>query len=125
MGANGRQDFVELTRRLKPAAASAWNTDALPKLCAALCVLALAATSCTTRKGFSGRTVRIGFAYSSPYYMVTPDGSPRGFAVDLIREAARRQKIALQWIDVRPWFSRVDKIEFAVEYLLNHNVVDL
>ncbi len=67
----------------------------------------------------------MGFADSAPYYMVSPDGSPRGLAVDLISEAARRRKIVLQWIDVRPWFPLADKREFAVEYLLAHNLIDL
>ena len=67
----------------------------------------------------------MGFADSAPYYMVSPDGSPRGLAVDLISEAARRRKIALQWVDVRPWFPSADKREFAVEYLLAHNLIDL
>jgi hypothetical protein len=126
MGANGRQNFVGVARRMNMAARPAWKAGASPKLYAALCVLALAVNySCTARKGFSGRTLRIGFADSAPYYMISPDGSPKGLAVDLIREAARRQRIALQWIDARPWFSRVDKTEFAAEYLLSHNFIDL
>jgi hypothetical protein len=108
MAANGRQNFVGVACR------------------AALCILALAVTcSCAARKGLSGRTLRIGFADSAPYYTVSPDGSPQGLAVDLIREAARRQKIALQWIDARPWFTLVDKAGFAPEYLLSHNFIDL
>jgi hypothetical protein len=125
MNANGRLSFVESARRIPALVRSAWKAGA-SKLSAALCVLALlAGCSCAARKEFSGRTLRIGFADSAPYYMVAPDGSPRGLAVDLINEAARRQNIALHWIDVRPFFSRVDKAEFAAEYLLNHNLIDL
>ena len=67
----------------------------------------------------------MGFAESAPYYLVSPDGSPRGLAVDLISEAARRRKITLQWVDARPWFPLADNREFAVEYLLAHNLIDL
>ena len=102
------------------------KTLAYLRLRAVLCALALAVCcSCLERKTFPGRTMRIGFADSAPYYRVSQDGSPRGLAVDLINEAARRRRIALQWVDVRPWFPSAGKREFAVEYLLGHNLIDL
>ncbi|MGA3189695.1 MAG: ATP-binding protein [Bryobacteraceae bacterium] len=47
------------------------------------------------------RPFRIGFQQSPPYQFVTPDGLPVGPAIDVIREAARRGHIPLEWV-LRP-----------------------
>ena len=44
------------------------------------------------------RPFRIGFQQSPPHHYIAPDGSPRGPAVDVIQEAARRQHIPLEWV---------------------------
>ena len=50
---------------------------------------------------FAGHTVRVGADSAPPYYMLGADGSVSGgLAVDVLNEAARRHKIALQWIPV-------------------------
>jgi len=63
-----------------------------------LAVLVSGAATFTLRR--TPRTYRIGFANLPPYITVNPDGSPGGFAVDLIKEAARKKGIALHWINV-------------------------
>ena len=98
-----------MARRGRTDIPPAYRAVAYLRLRAVLCALTLAVCcSCLERKSFSGRTIRMGFAESAPYYVVSPDGSPRGLAVDLISEAARRRKIVLQWVDVRPWFPLAD-----------------
>jgi signal transduction histidine kinase/CheY-like chemotaxis protein len=49
----------------------------------------------------AARPFRIGFQQSPPYQFVTADGLPAGPAVDVIREAARRGHIPLEWV-LRP-----------------------
>jgi PAS domain S-box-containing protein len=44
------------------------------------------------------RTLRIGFQNSAPYHFPDANGNPSGPVVDVIREAARRTNIHLQWI---------------------------
>ena len=44
------------------------------------------------------RVVRVGVNDSPPYAIVRPDGSPDGFSVEVLNEAARRARIRLQWI---------------------------
>jgi signal transduction histidine kinase/CheY-like chemotaxis protein len=44
------------------------------------------------------RTFRIGFQNSVPYHFPDAEGNPTGPGVAVIREAARRQNIKLQWI---------------------------
>ena len=73
------------------------------------------------RNRFAGRTLRIGFDQAPPYSMIGPDGGPRGLAVALIQEAARRQQIGLQWIKV----DRPDFTGFDVDKMIVENAVDL
>ena len=49
----------------------------------------------------AGRTFRIGFENSPPNQHVAPDGSPAGPIVEVLREAARRASIHLQWIETK------------------------
>jgi signal transduction histidine kinase/CheY-like chemotaxis protein len=49
----------------------------------------------------AARPFRIGFQKSPPYQLVTPDGLPAGPAIELVREAARRRHIPLEWV-LRP-----------------------
>lgn len=44
------------------------------------------------------RTLRIGFQNSAPYHFPDSNGNPSGPAVDVIRAAAHRQNIDLQWV---------------------------
>ena len=44
--------------------------------------------------------LRVGFRNSPPFYYATPDGQPRGMAVDVLNEAARRLGATLQWIQL-------------------------
>ena len=44
------------------------------------------------------RTYRVGYANFPPFMLQNSDGSPGGFAVDVVREAARRRGIPLEWV---------------------------
>ncbi len=44
------------------------------------------------------RVYRIGFGNDSPLHYPGPDGEPSGLAVEVIKEAARRSGIPLQWV---------------------------
>src|SRR5882724_8058229 len=48
------------------------------------------------------RVFRIGFQDSFPFQRVMPDGKPGGLAFEVVNEAARRQRIKLQWIAMPP-----------------------
>lgn len=50
---------------------------------------------------FAGRSYRIGVASFPPYLVAPNGGEPKGFAVDTIREAARRLDMRLEWVPVR------------------------
>jgi len=49
----------------------------------------------------AGRTFRIGFENSRPNQYVAADGSPAGPVIDVIREAAARSGIRLEWVQTR------------------------
>ncbi len=42
--------------------------------------------------------MRVGVDQSPPFYLIQPDGSVRGLAVDVLNEAARRSGIRLRWV---------------------------
>jgi two-component system, sensor histidine kinase and response regulator len=67
----------------------------------ALLLLALAGVSTYSsahrEPGARDRTYVIGVDNAPPYYTVHPDGSVHGLAVDLLAEAAKRRKIAIEW----------------------------
>ena len=44
------------------------------------------------------RTIRIGFQNSAPYHFPDSHGNASGPAVDILREAARRKNVNLQWV---------------------------
>jgi len=46
----------------------------------------------------AGRTFRIGYEYSPPNQLLAADGSPAGPVIDILREAARRTGIRLEWV---------------------------
>jgi signal transduction histidine kinase len=46
----------------------------------------------------ANRPFRIGYQFSPPYQMLATDGSPTGPAVEVIKEAARRRHIPLEWV---------------------------
>src|ERR1051326_5275857 len=48
----------------------------------------------------TSRPFRIGFQHSPPYQDVAPDGSPFGPAIEIVRTAARRRNIPLEWVHV-------------------------
>jgi signal transduction histidine kinase len=43
---------------------------------------------------------RIGYSHFPPFMMKNADGSPGGFAVDVVKEAARRRGIGLNWVEL-------------------------
>ena len=45
----------------------------------------------------AGSVIRVGVDHSPPFYLIEPDGSVRGLAVDVLNEVARRRKIRLIW----------------------------
>jgi len=47
---------------------------------------------------FGQRTYRIGWFVSPPFAVRGADGNPTGIAIDLVKQAARRRGIALQWV---------------------------
>src|SRR5690349_3419680 len=47
----------------------------------------------------SGRVYRIGWEADPPFQQKGSDGQPSGFAVELVREAARRRGIQLEWVE--------------------------
>src|SRR5260370_1105518 len=51
-----------------------------------------------TRNARLERTLRIGFRDAPPDHFLDTRGNPRGPAVEVITEAARRKKISLQWV---------------------------
>ncbi len=54
-----------------------------------------------TWSGDPGRAIRpfrIGFQTSLPYQIIKPDGTPTGPAIELVKEAARRRHIPLDWV---------------------------
>ena len=50
------------------------------------------------RRALVGLIYRIGWENDPPYELRSEDGSPAGLAVELIREAAKRRHIRLQWV---------------------------
>jgi signal transduction histidine kinase/DNA-binding response OmpR family regulator len=44
------------------------------------------------------RTLKIGFQKSPPYHFPDANGKPTGPAVDVVKEAARRKNISLEWV---------------------------
>jgi PAS domain S-box-containing protein len=55
------------------------------------------------------RTYRIGWTDSPPFEISGADGQPTGFAVDLVRTAAARRGIRLQWV----FWPRTSEVAFA------------
>jgi signal transduction histidine kinase/DNA-binding response OmpR family regulator len=47
--------------------------------------------------GESDRVLRVGFQNSPPYHFPDANGNPTGPAVDVVKEAARRRNIRLEW----------------------------
>ncbi|MDE3167078.1 MAG: transporter substrate-binding domain-containing protein, partial [Acidobacteriota bacterium] len=61
-------------------------------VCAALAWISLRSPS------YDNRVYRIGWMKSAPFEVPGPDGSAGGIAVQLVKEAARRQGIRLEWV---------------------------
>ena len=67
----------------------------------ALAVIVCAATLGWLRlrqSSWGNRVYRIGWMLSPPFQLTGDDGKPGGLSVDLVREAARRRGINLQWV---------------------------
>ncbi len=47
------------------------------------------------------RSYRIGYGNDAPLHFQAPDGQPAGLAVELVREAAKRTGIKLEWVHAR------------------------
>ncbi len=69
---------------------------------AALAVLAVSMAAVAIEKSrgpdLRGRRFRIGYEQSPPTQHIAPDGSPAGAVIDVVREAARRCGIELEWV---------------------------
>ena len=52
-----------------------------------------------TRPAIQDRTYVIGWVASPPDEVPTKSGNPTGFSVELVREAARRRRIRLKWVE--------------------------
>ncbi|HUB82841.1 MAG TPA: response regulator [Bryobacteraceae bacterium] len=65
---------------------------------ASAAVLAVGGVSLVNRELPLRRTLRIGFQNSAPYHFPDSSGQASGPAVEIIRTAARRRKIKLQWV---------------------------
>jgi signal transduction histidine kinase len=63
-------------------------------LCVVGCAFAIAGLLLPEKR----QTYRMGYANFPPFMIQKADGSPGGFAVDVVREAARRRGIALEWV---------------------------
>jgi two-component system cell cycle sensor histidine kinase/response regulator CckA len=65
---------------------------------AAVAILLVVAVRLRSRTQPLNRTFRIGFQNSAPFHFPDAQGNPTGPGVAVIREAARRQGIRLQWV---------------------------
>jgi diguanylate cyclase (GGDEF)-like protein/PAS domain S-box-containing protein len=80
-------------------------------------VLVSAVWVAVARKSTSAPAVlRVGVDDSPPFYLIQPDGSVRGLAVDVLDEAARRKGLKIQWTPLH---------DMPLEDALNKRVVDL
>ncbi|MGP8246822.1 MAG: ATP-binding protein [Bryobacteraceae bacterium] len=67
-------------------------------LALAAAALAIAALAHWHTPDLRGRTFRVGFQNSPPDQLIGPDRQPTGPAVEIVREAARRRGIRLEWV---------------------------
>jgi len=81
---------------VKPA--GIWKVGYPIGLAALACAAALAWLH-FERPSFGDRVYRIGWMFSPPFQTRGADGKPAGLAVDLVKEAARRRGIQLEWIN--------------------------
>jgi len=83
------------------------------------CALALAGLAwfSVTRQAGAHTSARAGFVHDPPYMYADADGIPRGIAVDVVRQAARRAGVTLEWVRIAP----ADQADGA----LKSGVVDL
>jgi len=65
---------------------------------ASVAALAVAGVSLANRELPIRRTLRIGFQNSAPYHFPDSSGQASGPAVEIVRTAARRRKIKLEWV---------------------------
>jgi diguanylate cyclase (GGDEF)-like protein/PAS domain S-box-containing protein len=65
-----------------------------------LAVLCLLENGGTRGRRPAERVYRVGVDHSPPFYLVGPDGSVTGLAVDVLNEAARRREIRLEWVPI-------------------------
>jgi signal transduction histidine kinase len=73
-------------------------------IAAAVCTLALAAAAAVLVRHFrtaplSSKVYRIGYGDDAPFQFTSADGTATGVAVEIVREAARRRGIELQWVE--------------------------
>src|SRR5579872_703089 len=102
--ADGR-GTMSFRRATSPAAAGAKSSrrqtifrKALWPAVAAAAVLAALGFYAFSTRGNLARTFQIGFQKSPPYHFPDANGNPTGPAVDVLKEAARRKGIALEWV---------------------------
>jgi signal transduction histidine kinase/DNA-binding response OmpR family regulator len=74
------------------------KTKILAGAAAGLAALAVAGICLLTPRAKIDRTLKIGFQNSPPYHFPDARGNPSGPAVEIVREAAARIGIQLQWV---------------------------
>jgi diguanylate cyclase (GGDEF)-like protein/PAS domain S-box-containing protein len=79
-------------------------------------VLLPAAWLAVVRKPITHAVVRVGVDESPPFYLIQPDGSVRGLAVDVLNEAARRTGTKLRWVPLH---------DIPLEDALRKRIVDI
>src|SRR5215469_16142798 len=72
-----------------------------PLSVAALCTIGCAIATIGLLLPEKSEVLRIGYGIFPPFMMRDANGSPGGFAVDVVSEAARRRGIGLEWVEVR------------------------
>jgi signal transduction histidine kinase/DNA-binding response OmpR family regulator len=70
-----------------------WMPAIVLALAAGLCVLCAALWT----RGEVNRPLRVGFQNSPPYHFPDVNGNPTGPTVDVVKEAARRRNIQIEW----------------------------
>lgn len=89
-------EIVSPERRVK------WTSLKAASWIVAICVFftfaALLIWTGVRRQGISSRVYRIGWESNPPFQLRGADGGPTGLAVELVREAARRRGIRLEWV---------------------------
>src|ERR1700677_2863398 len=66
--------------------------------CALLLIAAVPAVRKFRQPDLHGHVFRMGYEYSPPAQFIAANGGPSGAVIDILREAARRRGIRLNWV---------------------------